>query len=421
MLRRHQYYCGVADGKGRLLPKFLAVSNQRAKKMDVLREGNERVLRARLEDASFFLKEDLKVPLDERVAKLSGMVFQEKLGTVLDKVERLKRLASIVAKAIDPDVERAAVRAAGLSKADLLTGMVGEFPELQGIMGREYARRQGEPEAVSEAIGEQYLPRFAGDALPQTPAGRVLALADRLDTIAGCFAAGLTPTGSQDPYGLRRQGQGIVQIIIASRGHVSIGSLASEALAGYAGKINCDARSVKEGIGDFLRQRLHATLEGEGNRYDLVDAVLAVAADDPFEAAERVRALSAFRRETDFDGLMVPFKRALNILPEGFSKEVSETSLGHSAEKALWKVFRGVREKTIAMTAERRHGAFLKTMAELKGPIDGFFNDVLVMDPDPAVRDNRLALLKSIADLFSSFADFKRVVVETPQAARKAE
>ncbi|HWT78079.1 MAG TPA: glycine--tRNA ligase subunit beta, partial [Candidatus Methylomirabilis sp.] len=291
-MREHQRYFPVVNARGDLLPHFVAISNMRAKDMELIRQGNERVLRARLKDAEFFYRDDRKLPLAERVPQLSHIIFQEKLGTVYDKVQRMARLAVQIAEQVDPACRATAERAALLCKADLATTLVKEFPNLQGTMGREYARLSGEPPEVCQAIGEHYLPRFAGDKLPQTNAGAVVGLADRLDSIVGCFGLGLMPTGSEDPYALRRAAQGVVQTILHRNFRASLGEMVDRAWQGFDGRLNRHADKVRGDVLEFLRGRTQALLADRGLPPDVVESVLTAGSEDIVDAARRAEALA---------------------------------------------------------------------------------------------------------------------------------
>lgn len=402
VMKEHQGYFSLVDRKGATLPGFIAISNVKAagRALAAMRSGYERVLRARLDDANFYFEQDQKERLEDRVDRLKGVVFQERLGTVYDKVQRLVTLAGDLAPLFG--VDRAlAERAARLCKADLTTGMVREFPELQGIMGREYARRQHEPDAVAEAIGDHYRPRFAGDRLPTHPLAQLIAVADKTDTIVRCFGAGLIPTGSQDPYALRRQALGVVQILRERP------VIALSALVDRAAKPGADHGPIIE----FFSQRIESQAKAEGFRSDFINAVLAVpsAADAPHLAFRRLRALAAFSQRPAFESLMTACKRVMNILPEACPTAISGAQLTHEAERRLYAETQRVADAIKTHEAQGRDEAVLEDFESLKPAIDGFFTDVLVMAPDPAVRDTRLALLKAVNDLLARFADFRAV------------
>jgi glycyl-tRNA synthetase beta chain len=402
VMKEHQGYFSLVDHRGVMLPGFIAVSNVKpaSRALAAIRTGYERVLRARLDDANFYFEQDQKERLADRVDRLKSVVFQERLGTVYEKVERVVALAGALAGAFGVD-RPSAERAARLCKADLTTGMVREFPELQGVMGREYARRQRESDAVAEAIGEHYRPRFAGDALPASPLAQLVAVADKADTIARCFGAGLIPTGSQDPYALRRQALGIVQIL-RERPVIAVSSLIAQAALPGA-----DHAPIQE----FFCQRIESQAKSEGFRSDLINAVLAVpaAADSPDLAFRRLRALTAFAKRPAFESLMTACKRVMNILPGDAVAGGDVGTLQHSAEQALHRETTAVAQAVAGHEAAGREDAVLDAFESLRPAIDAFFKDVMVMAEDPGVRAARLGLLKNVNDLLARFADFRAV------------
>lgn len=402
VMKEHQGYFSLVDADGAMLPAFIAVSNLRpaARALAAIRAGYERVVRARLDDANFYFEQDQKERLSDRVDRLKGVVFQERLGTVYEKVERLVHLAGSLASTFEVDRE-AAERAARLCKADLTTGMVREFPELQGIMGREYARRQQEPDAVADAIGGHYRPRFAGDDLPGAPLAQLIAVVDKIDTITRCFGAGLIPTGSQDPYALRRQALGIVQIL-RERPVITLSSLIERAT-----QPGVDHAPIVE----FFCQRIESQAKTEGFRSDFINAVLAVpaAADAPFLAFRRLRALTEFSKRPAFESLMTACKRVMNILSDEASAVIDPARLHHAAERALHDETSKVAQAVASYEAKGRDEAVLEAFESLKPTIDGFFQDVMVMVDDTEVRQTRLGLLKTVNDLLARFADFRAV------------
>jgi glycyl-tRNA synthetase beta chain len=410
-MRKHQRYFPVVDAAGKLLPHFVAISNMKAKEMDVIRVGNERVLRARLKDADFFFKEDRKVSLPERVPKLKGIIFQDRLGTLFDKVERLQELAVYIAERVAPDAVRDARQVAQLCKADLVTTMVKEFPNLQGVMGREYAQLSGEAPVVAQAIEEHYLPRFAGDRLPESLLGAIVGLADRIDSICGCFGIGLMPTGSEDPYALRRLGQGTVQILLSRGIDLPLSQPVAKSLELFRDRLTRPKERSGREVMEFLAARLHAILTERGIPADLVDAVLSVDVERMPEAGKRAEALGAFRREPDFGELTVAFKRVVNILPKAFSKPVDPNRFVTSAERALHGEAVNLRAETEHLVRAGDYFLALQRIAAIRPIVDMFFEEVLVMADDRDLQENRLAILKEVADLFSGIADFSKVVV----------
>ena len=410
-MRKHQRYFPVVDDAGQLLPYFVAISNMKAKDMEVIRAGNERVLRARLKDADFFFREDRKTPLPERVPKLRGIIFQERLGTMFDKVERLQQQVASLAEQVAPHLVDEARRATQLCKADLVTTMVKEFPNLQGVMGREYALLSGEAPAVAQAIEEHYLPRFAGDRLPESMIGALVGLADRIDSICGCFGIGLIPSGSEDPYALRRLGHGAVQILLGTGINLSLSEPVGRSLELLGDRLTRPRDRAAQEVMEFLTARLHAILMERGIPADLVDAVLSVDVERVSEAGSRAEALAAFRRESDFAELAVAFRRVVNILPKGFSKVVDPSRFVTSAERALHAEAATLRAETEHLVRARDYFRALQRIAAIRPIVDMFFEEVLVMVDDRDLQENRLAILKEVADLFSGIADFSKIAV----------
>jgi glycyl-tRNA synthetase beta chain len=407
-MRGHQRYFAVNDAQGRLKDDFITIAGTVPRDPAVVRRGNERVLAARLADARFFFAEDQKVKLADRAARLAGIVFINKLGTMAEKVARVRALAVGFAQVVGAPVEEVA-RAAALCKADLTTQMVGEFPELQGVMGREYARRQGEAPAVADAIFEHYLPRGAQDQLAAGIVGAVLGVADRMDSIVGCFGVGLQPTGSADPYALRRAALGVLQTLLARGWRVSLKDLVRNAARGYEKPVFTEAEPA---VLDFLRGRLRGIL-CEQLPADVVDAVLAVGAEDVVDAAVRARALAELRSQPDFEPIGVAFKRVANILK---GAEVAAPPAGlalpvEPAEQALEEAFAAVAGRAEQQIAAHEYAAALRDLSSLRGPVDRFFDEILVMDPDPSLKQRRLWLLGRINRLFMRIADFRQLAV----------
>jgi glycyl-tRNA synthetase beta chain len=408
-MRKHQRYFPVVDAGGSLLPHFVAISNMRAKDVELIRQGNERVLRARLNDAEFFYRDDRKLPLAERVPHLTHLIFQEKLGTMHDKVQRIGRLAARIADRVDPACRGVAERAAFLCKADLVTTMVKEFPSLQGIMGREYARLSGEPAEVCQAIEEHYLPRFAGDALAGSNAGAVVGLADRLDSIVGCFGVGLMPTGSEDPYALRRAAQGVVLTVLHRNFRAPLGAMVEDAREGFGGRLTQNVEKVRRDVLDFLRGRTQALLVDRGLPADVVESALSAGCEDLMDAARRAGALAVMRREADFGELSAAFKRVVGIVPKGFDRPVDVTHLVEGAERALYAQVMTLKSEVDALVAVQDYLGALQRIAALKPMVDMFFEEVLVIGPDEGLTQNRFALLKAVWSLFARIADFTKL------------
>jgi len=415
-MREHQRYFPVTGADGKLHAKFIAVKNGAADHLENVRTGNEKVLRARLADANFFYQEDLKAPLADKVPELKKIVFHESLGTVYDKMMRVSNLARYLADATgagnsDRDT---ALRASCLAKADLVSSMVYEFPELQGVMGREYAELSGEGKSVASAIYEHYLPRFAGDKLPESLPGKILSIADKIDTIVGCFAIGIQPSGSQDPYALRRQALGISHIIMEGGINLSLSDLIKEAYLGYEGKVQLklSPEKVCDEVTEFFKQRLRAILIDQGFSYDIVEAVQAAGYDNLSDALLRAGALAEFRKEPAFGNLLTAFVRANNLSKNATINQVNPALLQDQSEKALYKRLTEIQGQAKLYLEKQDYRSLLSSIATLQDPLDKFFNSVMVMVEDEAVRHNRLALLLNLAALVRRVADLSRVVVE---------
>jgi glycyl-tRNA synthetase beta chain len=425
-MKEHQGFFSLRHKEtGKLVPHFIAVTNNRAKDMGLIREGNERVLAARLADAKFFFDEDRKVKLGERVAKLAGVTFHQKLGTMEKKQQRVRKLAGFIASSVRPQddkLKQACERAADLCKADLLTGVVGEFPELQGIMGGEYAKHDGESEAVSQAIREQYLPRSIEGELPRTIAGQVLSLADRLDSVAAFFHVGLVPTGSEDPFALRRNATAIVRIILEGNLRINLGRYIDNARNlvigdGFKGVPDSEQQGRRR-MTEFIFERVrHYGRVVHALRDDVIEAVLKPAHDKALDLVDlvlRMKALESVTTKPEFDPLIVGFKRAHRLVEkeQWDRKPVDEARFQHPTESALYQATK--REKMLSAIAMNQgdYGQALDGLVRLKPAIDAFFAAVMVNAEDPAVRNNRLSLLQEIDDFFNSFADFSQIVVQ---------
>ncbi len=417
-MREHQRYFAVVDKENRVMPCFLAVNNTLAKDMDLVKRGHERVLKARLEDARFFFKTDLNVSPDDMTEKLKHVLFQADLGSVFDKVGRVRSVAEKIAGhlALAPETAKQLDRAAWLSKADLVSQMVNEFPKLQGVMGRIYARAAGEEKLCAQAIEEHYRPVYSGGQLPETIPGSVLSISEKIDTICGCFLIGLIPSGASDPYALRRQGIGLLQIILANGFALALNELIAKSLATF--KDIKPHTSFEEAAGQaesFLMNRLAHILESEGIAKDAVAAVLSVSQSDELPViAEKARSLQRLKNEPEFDTLATGFKRVVNIIrkadPADTANETVEPSLfEYPAENALFDKFTAIREEVRQMLAERRIDQAFTVVAALRSPVDQFFDDVLVMSDNAGLRQNRLALLSRISRLFALLADFSKI------------
>jgi glycyl-tRNA synthetase beta chain len=424
-MRDHQRYFAVERSDGELLARFVCIANSAPEAADRVTNGNQRVLRARLDDARFYWNEDLRTSLADKVPQLAKVVWLEGFGSLKDKTDRIVRLAKHLARTagLDADATGVLERAALLAKTDLVTEMIKdgkEFTALQGVIGREYARENGEPDAVGRAIEEQYRPRFAGDALPASGPGALLAIADRLDTLVGVWAAGMVPSGSKDPFGLRRGALGVIRILLDRGMNLAIEDLLRTAAAGY-GDLVSDPEGLVREASEFVRDRLAGHLvDEEGYEPDIVAAVVRVAGGDPLDARARAGALSELR-STDPDGfaaLAAGFKRAKNILKKGSADGPPQPErLVEEAEKKLFEAFTAVDAQVAAAEAEHRYRDALPGLASLRAPIDDFFDTVLVMTEDEAVRDNRLRLLGRIVDRIQGLADLARI---TPPEERGA-
>jgi glycyl-tRNA synthetase beta chain len=435
VMRDHQKYFALEDADGKLLPHFLAVLNTDGDPDGLIRHGNERVLRARFNDARFFWNTDQKISLRDRVEMLKAVTFQKDLGSYFDKTMRVQKLASLVSTILEesgvhirPGVVH---KAALLAKTDLTTDLVKEFTELQGIVGGLYAKAQQLdpllPSATAAAIGDaiyhQYQPESMDDQVPPTVEGAVLAIADKADSIAGMFALGLQPTGSKDPFALRRAANGIVKIIAEHKLPLPIAKLFSDARAEYAGtaaearfdkKFNFDAS-----IAAFMRERLEFYLrDARGFAYDVVNAVLAADSDDIGDAILRAEALTQVRGSEDFASISVAFKRTKNILRQAreggktIADQLEPTALTEDSEKALAARLPEVAANVRQLRDQKNYSAALTEISRLRQPIDLFFDKVMVMVDDECVRSNRLALLRTLLQEFSTIADFSEIVTE---------
>ncbi|MDP6087298.1 MAG: glycine--tRNA ligase subunit beta [Nitrospinota bacterium] len=415
-MKHHQRYFSVINGKGAgggaRLPNFVAVSNTRAGNPDVIRKGYECVLRARLSDAAYFYREDVKRPLEDYVELLKGVIFQKDIGTSFEKVERVVELARWLAGRLAPDEAQRTTRAAWLCKADLETRMIYEFPELQGIMGREYARLSGEEEAVCRAIDEHYRPRGAEEGFASAGPAAFVAIADKLDTIVGYVGLGKLPSGSADPFGLRRAARGVLGTILAHGYRLDLHALIREAAKLLAERLkNPDPETLATDSRDFLMSRLENLLLADGFRVDLVRAVLdaRTGSCDVLDAKLRLKALSAIAEEEDFEPLTTTFKRVMNIIPEENLGEVREDLFQDEAEKALNMAFQERGERIRSRIENQEFSDALREIASLRPAVDKFFDDVLVMAEDADLRNNRLSLLASIGGLFAQVADFRKI------------
>ena len=407
-MKEHQRYFPVLDADGKLLNKFITVRNGDSYAIDNVKRGNEKVLDARLSDALFFYHEDTKKPLEAYVERLDTIVFQQKLGTILDKTKRIQNLSEKIAKALAltlPNLDRAAY----LSKADLTTSMVFEFTELQGIMGRYYANLSNEPSEVAEAIYEHYLPRFAGDELPSTNEGIILALSDRLDSVAGFFAIGIQPTGSQDPYALRRQALGILNIMMEKKLDVRLFDLLDLALENFDFE-DMDKQSVKSDLMSFFELRLKNLFTDMGIRYDVVDAIINIEDSNPFDLLIRAKDLDAWVKNNSVTEALQTFSRISNISKEAIAGKVDEALFAHDSEAKLNTAYNSIKAEVEAMLARREYVKALELLISIKDSVDAFFDSVMIMDENMDIRANRLAMLSNIRTTMESVADLSKIV-----------
>ena len=408
-MQDHQKYFPVVDAEGKLLPHFITVANLISTDPAQIQAGNERVIRPRLADAAFFWNQDRKQPLEERADRLRSMVFQKQLGTLFDKKERISELAGRIAKLIG-DQPGHAERAAQLCKCDLLTNMVNEFPELQGIMGRYYATHDGEADAVATAIEEHYLPRFAGDDLPATATGQAVALADRLDSMVGIFATGQQPTGVKDPFALRRAALGVIRICIEQQLDLDLETLLNAAADALEHKI--DARSAVNDVFVYIMDRLLGYYQDKGVDVDLIDAVLATRPTRLLDIDQRIKACQAFRSLPEASSLAAANKRISNILKktdEDIPGQVDISQLVDNAEKELATVLNDLNTEVVPLMEAGDYTPALTRLAALRESVDAFFDEVMVMVDDDALRANRLALLRNLSSLFLRVADLSRL------------
>lgn len=408
-MKQHQRYFPVLKGN-KLLPYFVGVRNGSDYMIENVKKGNEKVLEARLADALFFYKEDLRYDLDYFRDKLKTVVFQDKLGTIYEKTERLKKLAPDIFSTIaNGEDTKNIFRAAEISKADLVTQMVFEFDELQGYMGQEYSKVKGENIEVAKAIYEHYLPRFSGDILPDTKEGQALSIADKMDSICGFFAIGIQPTGSQDPYALRRQALGVLNIIKDKKLEISMAKLISDALDAYD-KLDFNKDEVKNSVTEFLKDRIKNMLKDMDVRYDVIDAVLAGDIDNIYEIFLKAYELNNWVESGDIDEVLVAFNRVSNLAMKAEDDKVNPELLNGDPEVNLNDKFAEIKPVFASAVNDRDYTKALDLMTEIKPEIDAFFENIMVMDEDIAVRNNRLAILKNIYDMMLGVCDLSKIV-----------
>lgn len=412
-MREHQRYFPVLDEDGNLLNKFITVRNGGSEHLDIVTHGNERVLRARLSDAEFFFNEDRATKLEDRLEKLKTVSFQEGLGNMYDKSERLVKMAEMLRFAINTPVDEEELRrCALLCKTDLVTGMVIEFTELQGVMGREYALLDGEKPEVATGIFEHYLPRFAGDALPATTIGRIVGIGDKLDNICATFSRGLAPTGSQDPYALRRQALGVINILLDANYHISLAKIIAGTLYLLDIKPEETGKLVPQ-IMEFFKQRLRNLLMDQGIRYDVIDAVFADKRnDDMVDLAVRCKALAAYVEAGNAEPLVQVSVRVSNLCKK-IEKEVaiSGSLFKDESENKLHEVVAAVSKEIIPEIVLYDYAAVLKAGEKVIEPVNAFFDNVMVMDEDENVKNNRLAMLEEVRGIVNAVGDLSLLVL----------
>lgn len=408
----HQKFFPIVGKDSELLPYFVNVLNTKPNDPDLVIKGNERVLAARLSDADFFFREDLKAPLECNVEALKEVTFLEKLGSMYEKCLRVQKIGERLSKKIDKKLTKKVTRAAKLSKADLLTHMVGEFPNLQGVMGKHYALASGEDTEVAEALYEHYLPTHSGGHLPETLTGSLLAISDKIDTICGCFIVDLIPTGSQDPFGLRRHSLGIVSIILEHKLPIFLEELIDMTIATYPKKlITQDKEKLVQEILNFFTSRLQNLFISIGYSYDIVNAATYVHYNSPGNAKKMIEALSKLRAEDVFDGLITISKRVTNILGhQGNFGKIDPSLFYEESEVRLYRAYQETKEEVGIMIDNDDYYQGLVRLAMMRQPIDNFFDTVLVMAEDAELRNNRLALLSHLKELFLLFGDFAHIV-----------
>ncbi|NER69912.1 glycine--tRNA ligase subunit beta [Bacillus velezensis] len=402
-MKEHQRYFPVKDENGNLLPHFITVRNGNSHAIENVARGNEKVLRARLSDAAFFYKEDQKLNIDENVKKLENIVFHEELGSLGDKVRRVAAIAGKLAVRLkaDEQTQKLVKRAAEISKFDLVTHMIYEFPELQGVMGEKYARMLGEDDAVAAAVNEHYMPRAAGGEVPSTFTGAVVALADKLDTIASFFSIDVIPTGSQDPYGLRRQASGIVSILIDRNWGISFKEL-----------LSLTETEKENELLDFFTQRLKYVLNAEDIRHDVIEAVLDSTELEPYAAVHKARVLEKHLGTPGFKETAESLGRVISISKKGESRDIKPDLFENEQEKKLFDAYQKTKDSVAESFASKNYEQALDVLSGLKEPIEDYFNHTMVNADDEALKTNRLAQMTALADVIKSFANMNHLIVK---------
>lgn len=414
-MKEHQRYFPLEDKNEKLMNCFIAVRNGDKNFIDIVKEGNEKVLRARLSDARFFFEEDKKIGLEQCVQKLKNVVFQETLGTMYNKTNNIRNISAYLSNelCLDEKDKEYLDRAAYLCKADLVTNMVKEFDELQGIMGREYALIQGENPMIANAIKEHYMPRFAGDDVPDSLVGSILSISDKIDTITGCFSIGIQPTGSQDPYALRRQAIGIISIILEKSLHISLKNLFNIVLEPFIEKgiLKDEKTKIVSEIVEFFKGRLKNVLLDKGYDYDILDAVLKERTDDLYDAYLRINELSKWKKSEEFLSIISSFNRVSNLASKCNDVSINTNLIIEDEEKVLLSAYEKTKTKFLNAIELRDYNGALESLKYLKVPIDNFFDNIMVMVEDNDIKNNRLSILKSISEMMNIFADLSIIVV----------
>jgi len=408
VMKDHQKYFAVCDSNDNLLNKFVVISNTRSDNADTVRTGAERVIRARFDDAKFYFYEDRKKPLAGRVDDLKKVTFHDKFGSIYDKLERMSSIAAFLADRIDPALKDRLLKAVRLSKTDLITGVVREFPELQGIMGKYYAGLDGEDRVVANALEEQYLPSSFGGKLPGSDVGALLSLSDKIDNLSSFFSIGLVPTGSEDPFALRRQAMGTA-LIIMDRGYsITLDEVLQYSLRNMQDDIV--RQKTCENLISFMEQRVEYIMTSSGHEPELVKSLISLAAKSPLRTIlTRAEALRDFRQSGIFPVFILAVKRVNNIIPKTSLPAVRPELLTHEMEKALYEAFGSVREKVSGLVEQEKFSGALNAFAEITTPVNNFFDKVLVMDKDEGIRSNRLGLLKEIWTTALMLTDFSKL------------
>jgi len=410
-MREHQKYFAVVDDAGRLQPNFVAVNNTAVQDKILGAEGHQRVLRARLEDGLFFFKEDQTRKLEDRVADLDGIIFQAKLGTMREKTSRIQALAGMLAQKLAPELEAATRRAAYLAKADLLSEMVNEFPSLQGIMGRDYAALDGESPEVATAIAEHYMPVRADSPLPAGVLGALVSVADRVDSIAGCFGIGQRPSGAADPFGLRRQALGLIHIIEDKSFSLPPSELIMESLKLYGSKLSENTATAGQQTMEFIKGRFVNDQIRQGMTAEAVEAVVSVTFDDIVDCKCRIQALTTISTQPSFPLLAGSFKRVMNIIKDHHATAIDPQLFEITEENDLHESYKQVSLQAQPMIDRQDYQEAMEVILQMKEPVDLFFDKVMVMADDMAIRHNRLNLLKAIANLFLQVGDFSKMTI----------